>query len=253
MSASAPKRKPAAPPPFVLASACPPLDDYMPEVPECDSHTPERSAPAENANADAAADDQSADEATVAADAPQVRAETDAKESMAAAAAGLAGADAAPAAGDAQGRMFAPDTTAKPAFGAASGWRDAMAGQPLTDSDAMQAETPVVTATHEATDGGDADADMATELQADDNMDAEVPAPRGLAEAGDDAVDLFFLDAQYEPAQPGTVFLLGKINRGGAHVSACVAVHNIRQTLFVVPKPFTFRDSDGELERCAFL
>lgn len=66
-----------------------------------------------------------------------------------------------------------------------------------------------------------------------------------------ETVDLFVLDAHYEPAQVGTVFLIGKVARGREHESACVAVSGVRQTLFFVPKPFVFQDTDGDLQRCA--
>jgi hypothetical protein len=74
----------------------------------------------------------------------------------------------------------------------------------------------------------------------------------GLYHAGE-TVNLFVLDAHYEPAQLGTVFLIGKVRRGSDYESACIAVSNIKQTLFFVPKPFVFQDSDGDLAKCARL
>lgn len=65
------------------------------------------------------------------------------------------------------------------------------------------------------------------------------------------AVPFFFLDAHYEPAQLGTVFLVGKVKREGKFVSACAVVHGIKQCIFIVPKALVFADPDGELAGCA--
>ena len=169
----------------------------------------------------------------------------------------------APAAGaavsmapQAQARNFAEPTRPQPAVGAAPGWHAAMAaaadashaGQ--SGADAAEGEAA---AQHEA---GTEEEGVALEEDVDaQECPADAPAPSG------DVLELFFLDAHYEPAQNGTVYLIGKARQGAAnsggssgaaeYVSACVAVHNIKQTLFVVPKPFVFEDSDGELERCA--
>jgi hypothetical protein len=167
-------------------------------------------------------------------DAPDRRAADDAQQTGAPAAPDAVEAAAAPGAPPAAtaNRMFAPDDAPKPAFGAASGWRAAMAdggAGAAPDAPAATADDP------DATDADDADA-------------ADEPSPPPPASG--DAVDIFMLDAHYEPAQPGSVFVIGKVRRGGEHVSACIAVHNIRQTLFVVPKPFVFQDADGDLAEC---
>ena len=138
-----------------------------------------------------------------------------ADDTAAAAAPPAAAAEAAAPAG----QMFAADTAKKAEFGAAQGWRAAMEAGPA----------------------------------ADESEPSELPEPSDAAEApaGSDTVDLFFLDAHYEPAHVGTVYLVGKVRRGADHVSACVAVSNIKQVLFVVPKPFVFQDADGVLAQCA--
>jgi hypothetical protein len=121
-------------------------------------------------------------------------------------------------------RTFAPEAGEKAAFGAALGWQAAMAAP-----DALQATLPVAS-DHDGT------ADVAA---------SSTPL------ADSDAVDLFFLDAHYDPSHVGSVYLIGKVRQGCEHVSACVVVSNIKQVLFVVPKPFVFQDSDGELARYA--
>jgi hypothetical protein len=72
-----------------------------------------------------------------------------------------------------------------------------------------------------------------------------------LAACAGKTINLYFLDAQYEPAQLGTVFLIGKVRCSSGYESACIAVSNIKQTLFFVPKPFVFQDTDGDLAKCA--
>ncbi|EFJ15342.1 hypothetical protein SELMODRAFT_234261 [Selaginella moellendorffii] len=57
-------------------------------------------------------------------------------------------------------------------------------------------------------------------------------------------LSFFFLDAYEEAfgANAGTVFLFGKVQRGGKYVSCCVAVRNIQRCVFAVPGPSVFPD-----------
>ncbi|XP_024534663.1 DNA polymerase alpha catalytic subunit [Selaginella moellendorffii] len=57
-------------------------------------------------------------------------------------------------------------------------------------------------------------------------------------------LSFFFLDAYEEAfgANSGTVFLFGKVQRGGKYVSCCVAVRNIQRCVFAVPGPSVFPD-----------
>lgn len=121
-------------------------------------------------------------------------------------------------------RTFAPEAGEKAVFGAALGWQAAMVAP-----DAPEATLPA----------------------AGDHNGANDCAASSALPADGDAVDLFFLDAHYDPAHVGSVYLIGKVRQGSEHVSACIVVSNIKQVLFVVPKPFVFQYSDGELARCA--
>lgn len=67
-------------------------------------------------------------------------------------------------------------------------------------------------------------------------------------------LEFFFLDAHYEPHHVGRVLLIGKVNgkKRGEYIPACVRVQDMKQCLFVIPKPFVFQDTEGDIHRCAF-
>lgn len=110
---------------------------------------------------------------------------------------------------------------------AASGWQSAVAADAGTVADEDDVDM------HEAED----DDDVGAAQQAD-------------AVAGD-TLQFFFLDALYEPAMVGTVLLIGKVLQGSEYVSACVRAKDMKQCVYVIPKPFVFQDTEGDIERCA--
>ncbi|KAL2611548.1 hypothetical protein R1flu_023240 [Riccia fluitans] len=68
---------------------------------------------------------------------------------------------------------------------------------------------------------------------------------------GDGKLSFYFVDAYEESfgANPGTVYLFGKVKKGGEFVSCCVAVHNLQRCVFSVPAPYVFSDAKlSELE-----
>lgn len=73
-----------------------------------------------------------------------------------------------------------------------------------------------------------------------------------LPQDADGSIPFFFMDAQEERESPGTVFLFGRVpvssEPNAQTVSACAAVQNMQRCMYVVPKPGTFDDPDGELE-----
>jgi hypothetical protein len=107
--------------------------------------------------------------------------------------------------------------------GPASGWQDAV----------------------QAASEAEQDADM------DDAEEHDGCTAKAEPHAAGDAVDFFFLDALYEPVMVGTVLLIGKVREGSEYVSACVCVREMKQCLYIVPKPFVFQDSDGDIRRWA--
>lgn len=124
-------------------------------------------------------------------------------------------------------RTFASTAPAGP-IGPAPGWQEALEGEGAEQGCNADSPQPAVTP------GAAAPGDGSTVLP--DSAEA---------------LPFFFLDAHYEPAQPNSVFMIGKVRSEGEFVSACVVVRNIKQCLFVIPKPFVFQDSDGDIARCA--
>jgi hypothetical protein len=90
--------------------------------------------------------------------------------------------------------------------------------------------------------GSDADMLEETDVMGDDSPQ--------LVTANGNSVQFFFLDALYEPAMVGTVLLIGKVHQGNEYVSACVRVKDMKQCIYIVPKPFVFQDTEGDIERC---
>lgn len=108
---------------------------------------------------------------------------------------------------------------------AASGWQSAVAAD-------------------DGTTAADADVEM-HEAEDDDDM-GEAPQADTV---GGDTLQFFFLDALYEPAMVGTVLLIGKVLQGNEYVSACVRAKDMKQCVYIVPKPFVFQDTEGDIER----
>ncbi|KAL3682848.1 hypothetical protein R1sor_000870 [Riccia sorocarpa] len=82
----------------------------------------------------------------------------------------------------------------------------------------------------------------------EDNSDG---AAGSLPVDGDGKLSFYFIDAYEESfgANPGTVYLFGKVKKGGEFVSCCVAVSNLQRCVFVVPAPYVFSDAKlSELE-----
>ena len=232
-AAAPPARKTALPPASFLASTQAQLEADDPPSPAA---LPDFDAPVDtDLDAPASEGERSADPAGPVS---ENAVEPAAKGPSAGAAGGaqVAGA-AAPAPAN---RMFATSAAAAPAFGAAAGWQAAMAAPDASIAADGDADTA-------AADAAVADAEDEEMEEAEDVAAAVANAAPGSDEG---ALELFFLDAHYEPAQLGTVYMVGKVRQGGEHVSACVAVHHIKQTLFVVPKPFVFADADGDLAQC---
>ncbi|BBN16162.1 DNA polymerase alpha subunit A [Marchantia polymorpha subsp. ruderalis] len=58
-------------------------------------------------------------------------------------------------------------------------------------------------------------------------------------------LSFYFLDAYEEAfgANPGTVYLFGKVKKGGEFVSCCVVVRNLQRSVFAVPASYVFSDT----------
>lgn len=88
-----------------------------------------------------------------------------------------------------------------------------------------------------------------------DDAAPSVPADgRPLRLDADGTLPFYFLDAYEEAfgAMPGTVYLFGKVPIDATHVSCCAVVRNLRRSIYAVPQPDTFQDSDvAELEEAA--
>lgn len=122
--------------------------------------------------------------------------------------------------------------------GPASGWQAAVAGTAgITD----HKEDDV------AADAAGHDVDV------QDDMGEETTGGHEKSPQDSNCLQFFFMDALYEPAMVGTVVMVGKVRQNSEYVSACVCVKGMKQCLFVVPKPFVFQDSDGDIARCVIL
>lgn len=122
--------------------------------------------------------------------------------------------------------------------GPASGWQAAVAGTAgVTD--------------HEEGDVADDAAGHDVDVQ-DDIGEGDSGGHEKIPEDSN-CLQFFFMDALYEPAMVGTVVMVGKVRQNSEYVSACVCVKGMKQCLFVVPKPFVFQDSDGDIARCEIL
>ncbi|PRW60975.1 DNA polymerase alpha catalytic subunit [Chlorella sorokiniana] len=68
---------------------------------------------------------------------------------------------------------------------------------------------------------------------------------------GDGQLPFYLLDAHEELAQPGVVYLFGKVPHNGQHLSCCTVVRGMQRNLFVVPREPVGSEEIAELEAAA--
>ncbi|MCO5579179.1 hypothetical protein L7F22_033032 [Adiantum nelumboides] len=80
-------------------------------------------------------------------------------------------------------------------------------------------------------------------VKAEETQEGSVAEDSGTLQLDSDGKLNFFMIDAYEEAfgaNPGTVFLFGKVNNGSKYMSCCVLVRNMQRCVYAVPSPSVF-------------